>query len=379
MRHLGEDRADVRLDVPPGWQEVDPGAAVGYAGGRLLQLITATPWDDADGVRPTMSVALTERTSDHVATRVLGEASASLEELHLVSVDPWTRRGRASGSTSLGTSLGSRLVFAHVEGEAVVTTIVWVAPLDDGDLVVAAHVESIQLHRHEQALLEALAGLELPERPPTDAADAPPIAPDLLRAAPTAPWQPAATAQGAVLGSPDARILVEASVAATSLRLDATLVRDRATVTATASPRTPRAGPETAERPDTPEHTETTFRVPARRLALTIAQWLGLGPARTPSSDPVTVPISLVMNRLVDPSVPPPDGADVTTWEQPWFLWTLRSSATDSGLVMVDTGDTGQCAVMETADEHTTRFAPLSSYNVWLTLNWLISESLTHR
>ena len=379
MRHLGEDRADVRLDVPPGWLEVDPGAAVGYTGGRLLQLITASPWDDADGARPTMSLALAERTSDHVATRVLDDATASADELHLVSVDPWTRPGPASGGTSPAPSLGSRLVFAHVDGEAVVTTIVWIAPLADCDLVVAAQVESIELHRHEQAFLEALAGLELPERPPAGADDAPPIAHDLLRAAPAAPWQPADTTRGAVLGSPDARILVEASVAATSLKLDATLVRDRATVTATSSPRTPRAGPGTAEQPDTLEHAETTFRVPARRLALTIAQWLGLGPARTPSSDPVTVPISLVMKRLVDPSVPPPEGADVTTWEQPWFLWTLRSSATDSGLVMVDTGDTGQCAVMETADEHTTRFAPLSSYNVWLTLNWLISESLTHR
>jgi len=67
---------------------------------------------------------------------------------------------------------------------------------------------------------------------------------------------------------------------------------------------------------------------------------------------------------------------DPDTWQQPWFLWTLRSSATDSGLVMVDTGTSGQCAVMETEDERATRFAPLSSYNVWLTLNWLISESL---
>jgi hypothetical protein len=83
-----------------------------------------------------------------------------------------------------------------------------------------------------------------------------------------------------------------------------------------------------------------------------------------------------VMKRLVDPTTPAPDGVDATTWRQPWFLWTLRSSATDSGLVMVDTGTSGQCAVMETDDEHTTRFAPLSSYNVWLTLNWLVAESL---
>ena len=167
-------------------------------------------------------------------------------------------------------------------------------------------------------------------------------------------------------------------MAATSLKLDATVVRDRATVTATSSPRTAPLDPTTADRRDPVAPRTTTFHVPAARLAHTIAHWLGLGPARTPSSEPVTLPIGLVMNRLVDPSVPPPTGADPTAWEQPWFLWTLRSSATDSGLVMVDTGDAGQCAVMETADEKTTRFAPLSSYNVWLTLNWLVSESLGH-
>jgi hypothetical protein len=43
---------------------------------------------------------------------------------------------------------------------------------------------------------------------------------------------------------------------------------------------------------------------------------------------------------------------------------------------MVDAATSGQCAVMETDDERTTRFAPLSTYNVWLTLNWLVSESL---
>jgi hypothetical protein len=90
----------------------------------------------------------------------------------------------------------------------------------------------------------------------------------------------------------------------------------------------------------------------------------------------VTVPISLVMSRLVDPTVPAPIGVDTTTWQQPWFLWTLRSSATDSGLVMIDADTSGQCAVMETDDAQVTRFAPLSSYDVWLTLNWLVRQSL---
>lgn len=374
MRHLGEDRADPRLGVPGGWIEVDPDGAVPFAGGDMVQLITVEAWEEADGVRPTMSLSLAESTATHIATRVLEDASEWLVDLHVISIDPWTFPGGQSGR---------RLVMAHADGDGVVTTIAWVAGTAAGNLVVTAHVESMHLHRHGRTFLEALAGIELPDHENAHGPDPragrqdPPTPAQLLDLVPPAPWHPIGSGAPAIVANPAARIVVEASVATTSLSFDATVVRDQVTVTASASPRSVSADAERREpaaRPFT-----TTFRIPAARLAHTIARWLGLRPALIASADPVTIPISLVMNRLVDPSVPPPEGADVTTWEQPWFLWTLRSSATDSGLVMVDTGDTGQCAVMETADEHTTRFAPLSSYNVWLTLNWLISESLTHR
>ena len=57
----------------------------------------------------------------------------------------------------------------------------------------------------------------------------------------------------------------------------------------------------------------------------------------------------------------------------------MRSSATDSGLVVVDAAARGQVAVMEGPDEERTRFSPLSSYNVWLTLTWLVNQSLVRR
>ena len=372
-RHAGE-RAGVRIDVPDGWFEVDPDGAVGFGDGPLAQLITFADWDDAVGTRPTMSVTLSAPTHVHVTTRVLTQAEESLRDLHVVSIDPWVVPG-TSGT-------GRRLTFVHVDGPATVTTLTWVVATTAGEVVVSAHVESLHLHRFERAFAQALAGLRLPG-PPMDsirsagrldraAAAATPATAELIAESPLAAWEPAGGVRPLVVADPEARIIVEASLGDTTLTFDATLAGHRAMVTATSPPRA------LDGRGTAPEHPTavTTFQVPVTRLGLAIARWLGLRPALTAAAAPVRVPLSRVMKRLVDPSVAAPDGADPRAWQQPWFLWTLRSSATDAGLVMVDTGTSGQCAVMETEDEHTTRFAPLSSYNVWLTLNWLVAESL---
>jgi hypothetical protein len=351
-----------RLAVPADWVEVDGDV-------HDLQTITVGSWDDAHGLRPTMTVTVVPPTGVPLATLVLEEAQEALPDVHVVSIDPWPAAGTSSA--------GRRLVFAHTDGDATLCTLIWLASTGAQDVIVTAHVDARHLHRHHRAFAEAVAAVS----PSADAVVAAPDAPGtatLARRAAAAPWAEVAPdtqdLRTAIVADPDSRILVEASVGGTSLRFDATLARDRATVSATASPRavvqhshTRRSGNGT----DT-----TTFRVPVTRLALAIAQWLGLAPAWTAATDPVTVPMSLVMNRLVDPTVPAPEGVDDTTWQQPWFLWTLRSSATDSGLVMVDTGTSGQCAVMETEDEHTARFAPLSSFDVWLTLNLLVQESV---
>ena len=359
------DPADgaARVAVPDGWVCVDPARAQGDG---TTQAITVTDWLPSWGVRPSMTVTTTPPASDHIAARVLAEAQASLRDVLVVSIDPWAVPGSIVP--------GRRLVFAHTDGDATLCTLVWVLTTGAGDVVVSARVEAMRLHLYDGAFAEAVAGIELPGEP--QAAGAPGAA-DLARRAQGAPWADVAPVgegvRATMVADPDARILVEASVGSASHRFDATLARDLATISATASPRA------SVWRPADPAATNgasTTFRLPVTRLALVLAQWLGLGPARTAAAAPVTLPMSAVMNRLVDPSVPVPEGVDATTWQQPWFLWTLRSSATDSGLVMVDTGTSGQCAVMETDDERTTRFAPLSSYQVWRTLNWLISESL---
>lgn len=357
-RHVEDDPTvgGARVALPDGWVSVDPGPDAEVA---TSQVITVADWEAVQGLRPTMTVTTRPTATDPIAARVLAEAQANLREVLVVSIDPWRVRG--------STALGRRLVFAHTDGDATVSTLVWAVTTAAGDVVVSAHADSIGLHRYDAAFAEAVAGIELPGAPATAE---PSTTAELAGRAQGVPWEDVAPSpegrRAAIVADPDARILIEASVGGTGLRFDATLAGDEATIAATTSPR------EAAD----PGALPTTFRLPVTRLALAVAQWLGIRPARTAAGEPVTVPISLVMNRLVDPSVPAPVGVDPTTWQQPWFLWTLRSSATDAGLVMVDTGSSGQCAVMETDDERTTRFAPLSSYNVWLTLNWLISESL---
>jgi len=355
-----------RVPVPAGWVEVEPDAAGTDRGGRTVQVVTPADWDGPGGVRPTLSVTVTAPTSEQVAARVLADAQNTLEDVHVVSIDPWAVPG--------GTSSGRRLVFAHVDDDTTLTTLVWVTATAVDEVVVTARVDSVELHLHDRALAEAVAGIQLPAG---QTASEQPGTAELARRARTVPWAEVAPTHGThvpMVADPEARILVEASVGGRSLRFDATLARDQATIAATASPRASNHGAD--GRASAGDGAPSAFRIPVGRLALAVAQWLGLGPAWTARAEPVTVPISLVMNRLVDPSVPAPDGIDAATWQQPWFLWTLRSSATDSGLVMVDAGTSGQCAVMETEDERATRFAPLTSYNVWLTLNWLVSESL---
>jgi hypothetical protein len=361
---MADLRADVsppegaRIAVPEGWVAVDPGS---HADVTATQVVTLADWEPAHGLRPTMTVVVRPSGSDQIATRVLAEARASLPAVLVVSIDPWRVRGSSAR--------GRRIVFAHTEGDLTLCTLVWAVATEAGDVVVTAHVESTELHKHDAAFAEAIAGIELSGAP--DPSAGPAVSEELARETQTGPWEEVAPTprapRAAIVPDPDARILVEASIAGATHRFDATLAGDQATISATASPR--------AATDIAPSAPPTTYRLPISRLALAVAQWLGLGPARTPSGEPATIPISVVMHRLLDASVPAPDGVDPAAWRQPWFLWTVRSSATDSGLVMVDTGTSGQCAVMETDDERTTRFAPLSSYNVWLTLNWLISES----
>lgn len=364
MGQTSGSRSGVRVALPDGWIELQPAQADAHVGGDVVQLATVARWGGRV-VRPTLSVTVTPTTAEPIASRVLADAQARVAGVRVLAIDPWKVPGIAA--------TGRRLVFTHLVGDVTVTTLVWAVATTVGDVMVTARSEGTELHLHDHAFAEAIAGLRLPAAVSIGGDGE---SSELFARALAPAWSPADAGSGtSIMADPHARILVEASVGRTSLRFDATLARDFATVWATASPR---AITTAADRADGGRAGTTTFRIPPTRLALSIAEWLGLGPAHT-DMKALTLPLSQVMSRLVDARVPAPDGMDSVTWAQPWFLWTLRSSATDSGLVVVDTAGTGQVAVMEGEDERATRFSPLSSYNVWLTMNWLVNESLVRR
>ncbi len=272
-----------RVAIPAGWVQVEP------TDRATTQVIRVDTWDPSWGLRPTMTVSTSTRTDVHVAIRVLMEAQANLPGVMVVSIDPWELPGP--------TSPGRRLVFAHTDGDVSLTTMVWAVSTAAGDVIISARSESLGLHRHHRDFAEAVAGIRLPAEPTSTGI---PETGDLARRTSSTPWTEVVPTtdgtRGPIVANPDARILVEASRAGADLRFDATLRGGQAMVTATASPRA------STDHDDVVDTGTTTFHVPVSRLALDIARWLGLAPARTSAGVAAVVPISVVMNRLVDPS-----------------------------------------------------------------------------
>ncbi|MGF9662698.1 hypothetical protein AAIH25_12590 [Arthrobacter crystallopoietes] len=57
-----------------------------------------------------------------------------------------------------------------------------------------------------------------------------------------------------------------------------------------------------------------------------IAAWIGIAPAWSLASEPLSIDLQTVNRRFGDETVPVPEGADpvlVNMWRQPWFVWQL--------------------------------------------------------
>jgi hypothetical protein len=155
------------------------------------------------------------------------------------------------------------------------------------------------------------------------------------------------------LAQPQGKVHVEAAVGRIPFSFQASLRGDHAVVVATASPR-----PWSGSDPD--------------------AEQVGLGPAWSLATEPELLPESVVTARLEDPDVPAPAGADAVlreVWRQPWYLWTLRTTASQHGLVVVHAGDRGCYAMAGGPEPGVVAFRALSSYDVWLRLHELVAEA----
>ena len=180
----------------------------------------------------------------------------------------------------------------------------------------------------------------------------------------------------ATLAQPQGEVHVDAAVGRIPFSFRASLRGDHAVVVATASPRPWSGADPDAEQVPASADTLTVDDVPLGYLPVALARWVGLGPAWSLATEPELLPESLVTARLEDPDVPAPAEADVVlreVWRQPWFLWTLQTTAAPHGLVVVHAGDRGCYATVSTPEPGVVAFRAIASYDVWLRLLELVA------
>ena len=100
-----------------------------------------------------------------------------------------------------------------------------------------------------------------------------------------------------------------------------------------------------------------------------IASWVGLAPAWSLATTPTEIREDLVLARVDDPSTPAPAGADANlrhVWAQPWKLWTLRASGSETGLMVVHAGSAGSFTLQTAGEPDHVTFGAIPSAELWL-------------
>jgi hypothetical protein len=180
------------------------------------------------------------------------------------------------------------------------------------------------------------------------------------------------------LAQPQGMVHVDAAVGRIPFSFQASLHGDHAVVVATASPQPWSGSDPDAEQVLALADALTIDDVPVGYLPVAVARWVGLGPAWSLATEPELLPEALVAARLEDPEVPAPAEADPLlreVWRQPWYLWTLRTTASQHGLVVVHAGDRGCYAMASAPEPGVVAFRAISSYDVWLRLHELVGEA----
>ncbi len=174
-----------------------------------------------------------------------------------------------------------------------------------------------------------------------------------------------------VMRRADRHIRVEASASLAPLTLDAYWYGSIAVLILTDPPSwwagQKRSGAEIAEMAQRVWLQE----VPTSYLPVAIAAWLEVGPAGAMATGPALLPMATLTARADDPDTPVPDGADDLlreVWRQPWFLWTLQTSA-DQGLVGVRAGQRGHFSLSRSSeDEEVVRFQTWPAEPLWASI-----------
>ena len=170
-----------------------------------------------------------------------------------------------------------------------------------------------------------------------------------------------------LLTQPEARMHVESGRGRAPLTLDVYLRGGLALTVATTSP---------ASLDQTP-HGDTILEVAgtvgldvvdSSGVPALIASWVGLAPGWSLATTPDSILEETVLARVDEPATPPPPGADAHlrhVWSQPWFLWTLRASGSETGLVVVRAGSAGQYLLTTATEPGHVGFSAVPSAQLW--------------
>jgi hypothetical protein len=156
-----------------------------------------------------------------------------------------------------------------------------------------------------------------------------------------------------IAGEPQHTVRVEASAGLAPFTFDAYSRGDATLVVLTASPAGRSGARGSGEAAAAVADQLWLLDLPTGWLPVELAGWLGVGPAWSTTTEPEQVPLSTIAARVDDPETPAPAGSDVRlrhVWAQPWFMWSLQTSA-QQGVAAVGAGSSGHFELVRIGDD----------------------------
>ena len=415
----------VEVTLPPGWERLtDPDLAVVVAAPARQAAVDGAMFRSSLNAVVAPVVAGTDIRS--LGTEAIAAAHVVADEVHVLAYDVWA---------PYGADRGRRLEFTYRAGPFDLGVIQWIA-LGDGVVTTLTATYSIDRASHRplfEALVDsaALPGLPsqvalqptsavLPRLDPYLVAIGEPLE-DLTRVSSAQPFRSggpmlprddlallvraagrrlrkvtpsaalvqaelmdvsgAVTEQGRavvqLLTKPAARLRVESGRGHTPLTVEAYMRGGVALLVATASPAPLNEEPAPSDLVRLAA-TVGLDLVDATSVPRLLASWVGLGPAWRLATSPDRLDRDVVLARVDDPHTAPPPEADAHlrhTWGQPWFLWTVQSSAIPARRAWINTGGTGHFLLTDAGDGRAT-FESAFSQDVWADLLRLVTGSV---
>lgn len=170
-----------------------------------------------------------------------------------------------------------------------------------------------------------------------------------------------------IAGEPEHTVRVEASAGLAPFTFDAYSRGDATLVVLTASPANRSGARGSGEAAAAVADELWLLDLPTSWLPVELATWLGVGPAWSTATEPEQLALATIAARADDPETPAPAGADVRlqhAWAQPWFLWSLQTSA-GRGVAAVGAASSGHFELVRIGEGDDVLFRAWPSETVW--------------